>query len=107
MKRLILGALLALLCVPLTAEVRYQAVSATATAQTIPINATAMTIINDGANEVYVRVFDAMQTPAAATTASWEIKSGEGFDIGRTAGIGAVSIVCDTAETATVRLVIP
>lgn len=90
---------------PAQAEMGYKAVSATATSQTIVVNTRVILMINDGANEVYVRVFDGMQPPAAATTSNFEIKAGEGFEISRTLGVSAVSLVCSAAETATVRLI--
>jgi hypothetical protein len=99
----VLGALL--LASSAWAELKYTAVSATATSQTIGIGFKTLTIVNDGANEVYVRVFVIGEVPAAATTSSPQIKSGEGFTFEAPQGqVLAVSIVCDTAETATVRL---
>ena len=98
---------LAFLVVPLSAEVYYLTVSATATSQTVPGRyGKTLLVINDGADSVHARVFDAMETSAVATTADLEIKIGESFEFSRTKGIGAISIVCDTAETATVRLVL-
>ena len=106
MRRIMALALgLALLAVMATAELNYTKVSATATAQTTTISGSSLLIVNDGANEVYVRVFNDGETAADATTSSTEIKSGEGLEFYRPMGMKAVSIVCAAAETATVRLV--
>jgi predicted S18 family serine protease len=105
MKRILALALVAaLLAVPAVAELGGQTVSATAGSQTITVTGETLTIVNDGSNEVYVRVFHTGETPAAATTSHREIKSGEGFSFTKSMGITAVSIVCATGETATVRL---
>jgi hypothetical protein len=61
-------------------ELQYIVVSATATSQTININQHMMTLVNDGANEVYIRVFTAGESPAASTTTKAQVKSGESFD---------------------------
>ena len=100
--------ILALLCAPLMAgELAYEAISVTATSTTRSYSVSTLTLVNDGANEVYVRVFDASSPPSAATDADWEIKVGEGFEISRTRGIGAISFVCEGAETATMRVIVP
>jgi hypothetical protein len=78
---------------------------AEANSQTFTINASQLTIANDGANEIYVRVFLDGETPAAAVAGtSPEIKSGEDIELGRIGNIQAISIVCAASETATVRL---
>jgi hypothetical protein len=105
MKRVLALAIALALAVPAFAEVRYTLVSATATSQTKGINAVNLVIKNDdGTNEIYVRVFFGSEIPAAATTANAMIKAGEALTISSPQVINAVSIVCDTAETATVRL---
>jgi hypothetical protein len=107
MKRAILalGLVLALVAVPVVAvELGGQTVSATATSQTVTVTGQTLTIVNDGSNEIYVRVFSLGQATGDATTAHREIKSGEGFSFTQSMGIGAVSIVCASGETATVRL---
>jgi hypothetical protein len=97
-----LGALL--LASTAWAELSNQTVSASSTATNLTIEAATLTIVNDGANEIYVRVFVKGETVASATTSDAEIKSGEGFTFERSLGIEGVSIVCASAETATVRL---
>lgn len=73
-------------------------------ANNVTVNASTLTVVNDGANEVYVRVFWEGETVADATTSSVEIKSGEGFTFSKTMNIKAISLICAAAETATVRL---
>lgn len=104
MRKLLIGLLLILAVSVSAGELRYTAVSATATSQTLNLNVTTILMVNDGANEIYFRVFDQGTEPSAATTSNAELKSGESVEINRTAGIGSVSIVCAAAETATVRL---
>ena len=106
MKRILGAALgLALLAVPVWAALGYTSVSATSTAQTTTINASTLVVVNDDAtNEVYVRVFVDGETVADATTASAEIKKGESFTFTKDFNIKAISIVCASGETATVRL---
>ena len=104
MKRFLALALLALLAVPAFAELGYTAVSANSTSQTTTINRGTLVVVNDGSNEVFVRVFYEGETPAAATTANAEIKSSESFTFTKDFNITAISIVCSSAETATVRL---
>ena len=97
-----LGALL--LATSAGAELSTQTLSVNSTATNLTIEAGTLTIVNDGANEVYVRVFVKGETVASATTASAQIKSSEGFTFERSVGIEGVSIVCASGETATVRL---
>ena len=100
---LVLLAVLAL-AVSAGAEVRYLVVAATSTAQTKGVNAQHLLVINDDTtNEIYVRVFHSGESPAAATAASSiQIKAGEGVEF---VNVGSISVVCDTAETASVRLI--
>ena len=79
-------------------------VSAVSTSQTTAINAGTLVVVNDGSNEVYVSVFWEGESSAVATTSSAEIKSGESFTFTRELSISAISIVCASGETATVRL---
>ena len=117
MKRIaVLAALtLALVC-QLGAEPTYTKVSATSTVTntTLPANTRTVVIINDGANEVYWRLFTNGETPADATTSSAELKSGESialiFQPGSTyeqqgAYYKTLSLICAAAETATVRVI--
>jgi hypothetical protein len=92
------------LVIPVNAELQGQTVSAVDVSQTITIGYSTLTVVNDGANEVYVRVFWEGETSAAATTSSREIKSGEGFTFSKDMQIKSISIVCASGETATVRL---
>lgn len=117
-RRYQVGALIVALALSGTAwgEPTYTKVSATAvvTNTTLPAGTKSVTIINDGANEVYHRLFTSGETAADATTASAEIKSGESvtysFEPGSTSEVqGAyyktLSVICAAAETATVRVI--
>lgn len=87
-------------------EARYRTVAATATSQTIPFGAAAkVTIVNDGANEVYFRLFEESEPPAAVTTTNGTyLGPGASIEYGGPQLYGAVSFICDGAETTTVRL---
>lgn len=88
------------------AELGFTSVSATATSQTTTINAGTLVVINDSTSySVYIRVFWEGETAAAATTAYTEVKKGESFTFSRELSIAAISIVCASGESATVRLV--
>lgn len=116
MKRILvaLGLVLALVTTA-WAEPLYTKVSATAvvTNTTLPANTLSVVVINDGANEVYVRLFTSGETAANATTSSLEIKVGESvqwtYHPGSTDKAGGyyktLSIICAAAETATVRVI--
>ena len=115
MKRF-LAALLILLAVPLAAEVATSGpLSVTSTSQTVTFAANRRTVavINNStsANELYFRLFTNCDTPAAATTAYIELKAGESVSFtfnGNSecgSGYAAIALVCDTAETATARVV--
>ena len=86
-------------------------VTSTSATTTLARNTIDLTIINDtdSANEVYVRVFQSGDTPAAATTSS-PIRLEPGESVGfrcdpRTSSCPytAFSYVCDTAEMASIR----
>jgi hypothetical protein len=92
-------------------------VSITAVSQTVTVGTanrpmSAVTIVNDGANEVFARFFRTGETivPAVATdSGGYHIANGGVFT--RTSlrtegspGYVAVSIVCSAAETATVKV---
>ena len=103
MKRILMAlALVAALVVPVNAELQGQTVSANTSSQTITIGYSSLTVVNDGASSIYVRVFVEGETTADATTSSREIKSGEGFDFSRQMQIKAISIL--SASASTVRL---
>lgn len=109
MKRLIPAlALLALLAgaTALWAELRYTEVGAVSTSQTFTINASNLSVCNDDTtNEVYIRIFVEGETPAVATTSNARIKANEGcWGFRKDLNISAVSIICASGETATVRL---
>lgn len=102
---LALAIALGLVSVMAIGEVPYKAVSATSTSQSIPLGAARnVTIVNDGANEVYFRLFYEGEPPAAATTASVYLAPGASLEYGPPSLYGAISLVCDGAETTTVRL---
>ena len=75
-------------------------VSSTA-ASNVLIGAGTLTVVNDGASSIYIRVFWTGETTSDATTSSPEIKSGESFSFTK-AGIGSVSIL--SASSSVVRL---
>ena len=86
------------------AELGYQSVSATQTAQSVSTPGTKLLLVNDGSNEVYFRVFRPGQTTGNATTSNAELKSGESIEFNSEGGYASVSIVCASGETATVRV---
>jgi hypothetical protein len=111
--------LIVVLRLTVLAEPNYVAVSVTATATTsiLEVHTRTVTLVNDGANEVYFRLFTDVDTFAAATTAAAQIKAGESleytldldspdseFGAARPSYYKLLSSVCDTAETATLRV---
>ena len=111
LKRILaLAAVLALVLAPVAqAELTYTKVLATTPSTQTAINAGALTIVNDGASSIYVRIFwegedtvSAVGTALAATATNAEIKSGEALEFSRNLSIKAVAIV--SASTSTVRL---
>jgi hypothetical protein len=117
MRRLaVLLAVLAIACGLAYAEPTYTAVSATqaVTNTTLPEGTKTVLIVNDGANEIYYRLFTSGETSANATTASAQLKSGESISFTFTPGstkevsqayYKTLSIICAAGETATVRIV--
>lgn len=101
---LALVSVLALACAAYAAELGYTKVSASSVAQTANVSGSSLLIVNDGSNEVFVRVFDVGETVTAATSANSEIKSGESMEFDRPGGIASVSLICSAGESATVRL---
>lgn len=107
-------ALVAFLAAPVMAEVWNDpgGVSVTATSQTVtfPRPMSSVLVLNDDAtNEAYIRLFWCGDTVAAATTSSLEIKATKSRSFTREKETEpnyycAVTLVCDTAETATVRV---
>lgn len=111
----------ALLILPLPpraarAENGFKALSVTSTSQTFLLNKASANVLicNLGTNEVYYRLFDQNDIVAAATTSNAQVVAGTAtapvcisFDKGPTvnAYYAAVSVVCDTAETATIHIV--
>lgn len=104
MKRLAALALgLVLLAAGAWAELGYTKVLVDSTSKTTDINAGTLVVVNDGANEVYARVFWSGETSAASTSTRAEIKSGESFTFSKE-NVKSISLICATSETATVRL---
>lgn len=107
---------LAALCLTALAEVDGgTSLSVTSTSQTVTFSTTrsSVSITNDStsANELYYRLFNTCDTAAAATTSHRRLEKGEThtfrFNSNSECGLGysAVSLVCDSAETATARVV--
>jgi len=116
-KRLLALAGLVLAAIPSVghAEMGFKALSVTATSQTyvLPKPSALVTLCSVGANDAHFRAFWHLETTAAATTANAPLVAGTAtapvcFTIPKTETapnyIAAISIVCDTAETATVWL---
>ncbi len=115
MKKTLWAALLLALAAGAWSETQYQSISATATSQTVGLRrqSASLLICNQGANEAYFRLFDGNDITAAATTSSILLPAGTAaapvclsFSKSATAPgfYSSVSVVCDTAETATVTL---
>jgi hypothetical protein len=84
-------------------EVEEVAVTATAATTSLSHTSRAILFINDGANEVFIAPKSTVAT--ASADACFELKAGESveFDDYRA---DSVSMICSTAETSTVRLLI-
>ena len=124
MKRRILSAALGLALVAGTAgaEPIQTRVAATAVVSntTLPADTKSVVVINDGASEIYGRIFTSGETPVDASATnpgtagnpSFELKVGEAISFsylpGSTDKAGGyyktLSIICAAAETATVRV---
>jgi hypothetical protein len=113
-RAILLAAVLALASVA-QGEVHFNSLSVTATSQTLFFAAprSGVMLCSYGANIAYYRIFEENDTPAAATTANIPIPAGsatapvcKSYSKPPTAASfpKAVSIVCNTAETATVTL---
>jgi len=103
---LVFGLSLLLLGGLVYAEAGFQSIAATATSQTATVGGHTVLIINDSTSySVYVRVFNEGETAAAATTSYIEIKKGEGIEFTRETAVSAVSLICATSQSATVRLI--
>lgn len=115
MKRTILTlAALAALAIQAPAETQFVAISATATSATTTFATprSNVMICSVGANDAHFRLFDELDTPAAATTANSPIVAGSatapvcisfgGKPSTQPAFFKAISVVCDTDETATI-----
>lgn len=121
MRRTILLALgLAFLAIPASAETKFNEISATATSSTTTFSTPRANVMicSIGANKAYFRLFDGLNTPAAASTTttgntpSSPIVAGTatnpvcisfgGKPDTQPAYYSAISVVCDTAETATI-----
>jgi len=105
---------LAFLAIQAPAETKFNEISATATSSTITFSTPRANVMicSIGANKAYFRLFDGLNTPAAATTASSPLVAGTatapvcisfgGKPDTQPAYYSAISVVCDTAETATI-----
>jgi len=110
MKRiLVLAAVLVLVGGLAQAELSYTKVTANTTSTQTAINAGSLTVVNDGASSIYVRVFwegetivDSQGVALTATASNAEIKSGEALEFSKELSIQAISIV--SASSSTVRL---
>lgn len=109
---------LVLVALPAATETGFTAVSATDTSATTTFTTakTSVLLCNYGADEVYFRLFTAADTAAAATTANAELIAGTAtapvcMSFTHTPktqtglGWGAVALICDTGETATVHVI--
>jgi hypothetical protein len=103
------------LAVPGHAELGFKALSVTATSQTymLPVASADVSLCSVGVNVAYFRAFWEGETPAAATTAYIPLPAGTAaapicFSIPKSATAPNytkyITIVCDTAETATVHV---
>ena len=103
------------LAVPGHAELGFKALSVTATSQTymLPVASADVSLCNIGTDAVYFRAFWEGETAAAATTAYAPIPAGSAtapvcFSIPKSVTAPNftkfITIVCDTAETATVHV---
>ena len=113
------GALIVALALAGTAwgEPTYTKVSATqvVTNTTLPANTMSVSMVNDGANSAYYRLFTNGETAAnAASATSAELKVGESISFSLQPGSTAeqpqsyyktLSIICAAGETATVRVI--
>lgn len=105
MKRTLVVLLALALAATAWAELRAASVSATDTSQTVTLNAAEVFVLNtDSTNEIYVRVFEPADTVGDATTSGAYIGPGAAVTYSRPNGIKAISIVCASTETATVKL---
>lgn len=103
------------LAVPSQGELNLKILSVTATSQTfpLPVAAEAIGLCSFGTNHAYYRVFWEGESTGVATTSSNKLPAGTAtapycISFGKSptqpAPWKAISIVCDTAETATVHL---
>ena len=66
-------------------------------------NSNHVLLVNDGANEVFIELRERNSVTIAATTSSFELKSGESLVVDSNRGFDQVSTICSSAETATIR----
>lgn len=78
-------------------------VSVTATAQTVTLAGRHFVLVNDGANEVFVRYGLDSESAGTASVADFQLNSGESITSDSDNNISSASVVCSPAETATVR----
>ena len=115
MRRILLLAAVMALAVTTRGEITFQSLSVTATSQTyfLPTPRAGLLLCNVGANEVYYRIFDENDTPAAATASFAVLPAGsaaapicKSFSRAPTqpAFFKAISVICAAAETATLQV---
>ena len=99
---------LMLLAAPLWAEPTYTKVDASDTnvTTTYTVFVKSIHVRNGGADEAYIRLFTTEDTAAAATTSHYPLPAGAAITFTHNTqsevglGYGAISIICDTGETA-------
>lgn len=115
MKRMLAVLLALAMAQGASGELHFAALSVTETSQTYPLPkpSAVVGLCNLGTDEAYFRVFSESDTAAAATTAHSVLPAGTAaapycLSLGKSpteaAYISAISIVCDTGETATVHV---
>jgi hypothetical protein len=115
MKKYILALAVLLLAGAVNAELSFKALSATATSQTytFPSPRASVMICNLGADAIFFRLFNENDTAAAATTSYGTIAAGSAtapvcMSFAKAPTEAAnwkwLSVVCDTAKTATVHV---
>lgn len=115
MRRFLLLLALVGLAVQTQAEMYFKSASVTGTTQTIVFKpSNSILLCNFGTNKNYYRLFNENETTAAATNAYPLLVAGTatapsciGFDKGQTevAFYRAVSLICESGETATVHVI--
>ena len=101
---LVLAFVLGLVFAPVAqAELQFYTTTITTTSVTRTIGYGTLVVINDGASDLYIRVFWEGEDSADATAASTLVKSGESFTFAKSLSIASISM--KSASSSTVRLV--